>query len=129
MRSRYKSFFPGNHEGLSQVGSDENGQSEIRTDRSSKERADCDSAIREQGRAIAEKPLFSHTIIFNKSGQVIEQLNQNLDGSEWRSVNDYTDSGNLLATRSFDPTGALNSEVRYIYDDNDRLTAEQHVDL
>lgn len=78
---------------------------------------------------IAEKPLFSHTIIFNKSGHVIEQHNQNPDGSEGRGVHDYTDSGNLLATRSFDPTGALNSEVRYIYDANNRLTAEQHVDL
>lgn len=82
----------------------------------------------EQDGQMAEKPLFSHTIIFNKNGQLIEQLNRSPDGSEWRSVNDYTDSGNLLATRSFDPTGALNSEVRYIYDANDRLTAEQHVD-
>ena len=85
--------------------------------------------LEEQDGQIAEKPLFSHTIIFNKSGQVIEQLNRNPDGSEWRSVNDYTDSGNLLATRSFDPTGVLNSDVRYIYDANDRLIAEQHVDL
>jgi YD repeat-containing protein len=35
----------------------------------------------------------------------------------------------LLATKSFDDTGALHSEVRYIYDANGRLTAEQHVDL
>jgi hypothetical protein len=85
--------------------------------------------IEEQDGQIAEKPLFSHTIIFNKSGQVIEQLIRNPDGSEWRSVNDYTDSGNLLAMRNFDPKGALNSEVRYIYDANDRLTAEQRLDL
>ncbi len=83
----------------------------------------------EQNGQITEKPSFSYTITFNKQGQVVEQVNRNPDGSEWRSVNDYTDSGNLLATRSFDPKGALNSEVRYIYDANDRLTAEQHVDL
>ena len=83
--------------------------------------------LEEQDGQIAEKPLFSHTIIFNKSGQVIEQVNRNPDGSEWRTVNDYSDSGNLLATRSFDPTGALNSEVRYIYDANDRLVGEQQV--
>ena len=85
--------------------------------------------LEKQDEQIVEKPRFSHTIIFNKSGQVIEQLNRNPDGSEWRTVNDYSDSGNLLATRSFDSTGVLNREVRYIYDANNRLTAEQHVDL
>jgi len=85
--------------------------------------------LEEQDEQIVEKPWFSHNLIFDKSGQVIEQLIRNPDGSEWRTVNDYSDSGNLLATRSFDPAGALNSEVRYIYDANDRLTAEQHVDL
>ena len=86
------------------------------------------ATLEEQDEQIVEKPLFSQTIIFNKSGQVIEQLNRNPDGSEWRTVNDYSDSGNLLATKSFDPTGALTGEVRYIYDANDRLTTEQHVD-
>jgi uncharacterized protein YkuJ len=81
----------------------------------------------EQGGQIAEKPWFSHANTFNRDGQVIEQVNRNPDGSEWRTVNDYSDSGNLLATRSFDPTGALNSEVRYIYDANDRLVGEQQV--
>ena len=76
---------------------------------------------------IAEKLWFSHAYTFNRDGQVIEQVNRNPDGSEWRTVNDYSGSGNLLATRSFDITGALNSEVRYIYDANDRLVGEQHV--
>ena len=83
----------------------------------------------DQDGQIAEKPCFNHTVNFNKSGQVIEQVNRNPDGSEWRAVNDYSDSGKLLATRSFDPTGATNSETRYIYDANDRLIAEQHLDL
>jgi len=81
----------------------------------------------EQDGQITEKPSLSYSISFNRAGQIIEQLNRNPDGSEWRSVNDYSDSGNLLATRSFDSTGTLNSEVRYIYDANDRLAAEQHV--
>ena len=81
----------------------------------------------EQDGQIAEKPWFSETIIFNRDGQIIEQLNRNPDGSEWRTVRDYSHSGNLLAMRSFDPTGTLNSEVRYIYDANDRLAAEQQV--
>ena len=81
----------------------------------------------EQDGQIAEKPWFSHTIIFNNDGRMIEELIRNPGGSEWRTVNDYSDSGNLLAMRSFDSTDTLNSEVRYIYDANDRLAAEQHV--
>jgi len=76
---------------------------------------------------ITEQPCFSHTINFNEDGQVSEQVIRNPDGSEWRTVNDYSDSGNLLTTRSFDSTDTLNSEVRYIYDADERLTAEQHV--
>jgi RHS repeat protein len=76
---------------------------------------------------ITEKPWFSNTNTFNTEGQSIEQVNRNPDGSEWRTVNDYSDSGNLLSTRTLDPTGALNSEVRYIYDADDRLVAEQHI--
>ena len=87
------------------------------------------ATVEEQDGQITEKPSFSYTISFNKEGQIVEQVNRNPDGSEWRTVNDYSDSGNLLATRSFDPKGAVHSEVRYIYDANDRLTAEQHVDL
>lgn len=75
----------------------------------------------------AEKLWYRHTISFNRDGQVIEQANRNPDGSESRAVYEYSDSGRLLATRSFEPTGALNSEMRYIYDDNDRLAAEQHI--
>lgn len=82
----------------------------------------------EQNGQITEKPWFSYTMTFNKEGQVVEQVNRNPDGSDWRTVNDYSDFGNLLATRNFDSKGVLNSEVRYIYDANDRLTAEQHVD-
>jgi uncharacterized membrane protein YkgB len=59
--------------------------------------------LEEQDEQIAEKPWFSHTIIFDKSGQVIEQLNRNPDRSEWRTVNDYSDSGNLLATKVLTP--------------------------
>jgi hypothetical protein len=81
----------------------------------------------EQDGQIIEKPSFSYAITFNKPGQVVEQVNRNPDGSEWRAVNDYSDSGHLLAARSFDSKGALNSEVRYIYDANGRLAAEQHV--
>ena len=81
----------------------------------------------EQDGQSAEKPLFSHMITFNRDGQLIEQVNRNPDGSEWRTVNHYSDSGNLVATRNFDLTGALHSEMRYIYDANNRLAAEQHV--
>jgi YD repeat-containing protein len=86
------------------------------------------ATFEERDGQIAEKPSFSHTITFNKQGQIVEHVNRNPDGSEWRTVFDYSDSGNLLTMRVFDLKGALSSEVRYIYDANDRLIAEQHVD-
>ena len=86
------------------------------------------ATFEERDGQIAEKPSFSYTITFNKLGQVVEQVNRNPDGSQWRTVMDYSDSGNLLAMRVFDPEGTLSSEVRYIYDANKRLIAEQHID-
>lgn len=80
----------------------------------------------EQDGQIIEKPWFSHTITFDQEGRLIEQVNRNPDGSEWRTVHDYSDSGELLATRSYDPSGVLSSELRYIYNDEGRLIAEQY---
>lgn len=80
-----------------------------------------------QGGELIEQPSFSYTVTFNQDGWLIEQVHRNSDGSEWRSTNDYSDSGKLLAARSFDPSGALNGELRYIYDDDGRLVAEQHM--
>lgn len=76
---------------------------------------------------ITERPWFSHTMTFNQDGWLIEQTNRNPDGSEWRTVSDYSDSGKLLATRTYDPSGALVREERYIYDGEERLVAEQHI--
>lgn len=81
----------------------------------------------EQDGRLVEKPWFGHTTTFDRDGRLIEQVNSNPDGSQWRAVNDYSDSGRLLATRGYDPSGALSSEVRYVYDDEGRLAAEQHV--
>jgi hypothetical protein len=81
----------------------------------------------EQDGQIAEKPWFSHTITFNQDGWLTERIDRNPDRSEWRIVNDYSDSCKLLATRTYDPSGALSGEVRYIYDDEGRLVAEQHI--
>ena len=75
----------------------------------------------------AEKPWFSQAITFNRDGQVTEEVNRNPDGSEWRTVNHYSDSGHLLATSSFDPSGAPNDEMKYLYADEDKLVAEQHI--
>lgn len=79
-----------------------------------------------QGGQLTEQPWFSHTITFSQDGWLIEQVNRNPDASEGRTANDYSDSGKLLATRSFDPSGALSGEVRYIYDAEGKLVAEQH---
>jgi len=76
---------------------------------------------------IAEKPWYSYKYTFNSDGLLTEQVNRDLAGTEWRTVYQYSDSGNLLSMETFDPSGTLNSELRYIYDANDRLAAEQHV--
>ena len=81
----------------------------------------------EQDGQVEEKPWFSHTTTFNQNGWLTEQINRNPDGSEWRTVSDYSDSCKLLATKTYDPSGALSGEVRYIYDDEGRLVAEQHI--
>ena len=82
----------------------------------------------DQAGQITEKPWFSHTMTFNHDGWVTQQINRNPDGSEWRTVSDYSDSGKLLATRSYEPSGVLANEVRYVYDVEERLIAEQQID-
>lgn len=83
--------------------------------------------FKEQDGRLIEEPWFIHTITFNRDGQIIEQVNRNPDGTEWRTRNDYSDSGRLLAARHYDPSGALSNEIRYIYDDEGRIMAEQSV--
>jgi len=78
---------------------------------------------------LTEKPWFSHSYSFNKDGQLIEQVNRNPDGSEWRTVFNYSDSGNLLSMRSFDPAGALASEERYLYDAGGEKVKIQELDF
>jgi len=62
-----------------------------------------------------------------QDGWLTEQINRNPDGSEWRIVNDYSDSCKLLATRIYNPSGALSSETGYTYDDEGRLVAQQNI--
>ena len=76
---------------------------------------------------ITEKPWLSQTLTFNQDGWLTQQTYRNPDGSESRTVSDYSDSGKLLATRGYEPSGDLISEVRYVYDSEDRLVAEQHI--
>lgn len=83
--------------------------------------------LEEQDGQVIEKPWFSHTMSFDQHGRLIEHINRNPDGSEWRTVNEYSDAGELRATRGYDPSGVLSSEVTYVYDEKGRLTAEQFV--
>lgn len=85
--------------------------------------------FKEQGGQLVEEPWFSHTITFNQEGQIVEQINRNPDGTEWHTVNDYGESGKLLVTRHYEPSGSLHSEVRYVYDAEGRLVAEQYKTL
>ncbi|HKA18816.1 MAG TPA: hypothetical protein VKN18_11050 [Blastocatellia bacterium] len=75
---------------------------------------------------IVEKPWLSDNTNFNQDGWIIEHVFRNPDGSEWRTVNDYSEAGKLQATKIYDASMLLNSEVRYIYDDQLRLVSEQH---
>jgi YD repeat-containing protein len=86
-----------------------------------------DMKLEEHDGQIIEKPFFSHAISFDQHGRIIEQINRNPDGSEWRTVNDYSDSGELRATRSYNPFGVLSTDVRYVYDSEGRLIAEQSI--
>ena len=81
----------------------------------------------EQGGQVTEQPWFSQTMNFNEDGWLIEQTYRNPDGSEARTVSDYADSQKLLTTRHSEASGALVQEVRYIYDDEESLVAEQHI--
>lgn len=70
-----------------------------------------------------EKAWYGSTINFNSEGNISEYVHHNPDGSAWRTVNDYSEMGELIATRNYDASGQLASEVRYIYDEG-RLVAE-----
>src|SRR5687767_6702752 len=83
--------------------------------------------VQEDGQTI-EMPGYSPTTIFDRDGWIIEQFHQNPDGSKWRIVNDYSEAGKLITTTSYNNSDAPIGEVKYIYDDKGRLTAEQYKD-
>lgn len=83
--------------------------------------------VQEDGQTI-EMPGYSPTTIFNRDDWIIEQFHQNPDGSNWRIVNDYSEKGKLITTRSYNNSDVPIGEVKYIYDDKGRLTAEQYKD-
>ena len=83
--------------------------------------------VQEDGQTI-EMPGYSPTTIFNPDGWIIEQFHQNPDGSKWRIVYDYSETGKLITTTSYNNSDVPIGEVKYIYDDKGRLTAEQYKD-
>lgn len=83
--------------------------------------------VQEDGQTI-EMPGYSPTTIFNRDGWIIEQFHQNPDGSNGRIVYDYSQTGMLIKTRSYLNSDVPINEVKYIYDDKGRLTAEQYKD-
>lgn len=81
--------------------------------------------FKEENGQLVEKPWYGYSISFNPEGDVSEHAHHNPDGSPvWRTVNDYSEAGELTATKSYDASGQLASDVRYIYDEG-RLVAEQ----
>lgn len=81
--------------------------------------------VQEDGQTI-EMPGYNPTTIFNRDGWIIEQFHKNPDGSKWRIVSDYSEKGMLITTRSYHNSDVPIGEVKYIYDDKGRLTAEQY---
>src|SRR5262245_14354306 len=81
------------------------------------------SVVSQEGRNI-EQPGLGYSKTFDQEGRLIEEVSRNLDGSEWRTSNEYADSDRLAARRGYDPTGALIGEVTYSYDDRGRLIEE-----
>jgi YD repeat-containing protein len=78
-----------------------------------------------QGEKLTEQPSFSHTMRFNQGGWLTEQVKRNPDGPEWRTANDYSDSGRLLTmmgmetsrqTFAYDAAGKKSEEVSYNQD-------------
>jgi hypothetical protein len=71
---------------------------------------------------------FIQTTTFNRDGWIIELVSQNPDGSKCRMINDYSETGKLIAVTSYDNSDAPIWKVKYIYDDKGRLKAEQYED-
>ncbi len=74
----------------------------MRTDREKHELIGAVKSVRvekarfdDQGGQLTERPLLSQTSTFNQDGCLIEQVNRNPDRSEWRTINDYSDSGKV----------------------------------
>lgn len=80
----------------------------------------------EDGRRV-EKPWYGYAINFDLAGNLVERLHRNPDGSAWRTTNDYSETGDLIATSNYDASGRLTNQVRYMYsyDDKGRPIAEQ----
>ena len=67
----------------------------------------------EDGRRV-EQPWYGYTIRFNPDGNVVEHVHRNPDGSAWRTTSDYSEAGELIATKNYDASGRLAGGVRYI---------------
>lgn len=80
----------------------------------------------ENGRR-TEKPWYGYSLSFNPEGQITAHVHYHPDGSSWRTSNDYSEAGKLLATRSYDASGQLSHQVRYVYDADGRLAAAHTV--
>jgi YD repeat-containing protein len=76
---------------------------------------------------ILETPSISYRMRFNQDGQLDEEIVRNPDGSEWRTVNDYSDSSKLLRKRTYSGSGSLQTQVTYRYDSQGRLVGEQRI--
>ena len=82
--------------------------------------------FKEEDGGRVEQPWYGYTIRFNHDGNVVEHVHHNPDGTAWRTTSDYSEAGELIATKNYDASGRLAGGVRYVYEEG-RLVAEQAV--
>lgn len=80
----------------------------------------------EDGRRV-EKPWFTSRLAFNRNGRLTEHVHRNPDGSNWQTRYEYSPSGQLLETKTYDAAGHLSGGVRYTYDVAGRPAAEETI--
>lgn len=78
----------------------------------------------EDGRCV-ERPWYGSHLSFDTQGQLTEYVHRNPDGSSWRTVYEYSPSGKLLATKTYDSSSQFSGGMRYAYDASERLLAEE----
>jgi hypothetical protein len=85
------------------------------------------AALRKQNEASTEQSVSRQMMTFDQNGWLIGQVHCNPDDSVWWIAHDYPSRGKLIGIRFYETEGVLTKEVKFIYDEMDRLVAERHL--